>query len=511
MPDVYNIDYGYWIQPFDTDPGSNRDTPPLDGTTYLDLKWCRFYASRPRKMGGYEKVVEGNHHIVRAMFQVAIRDFTRVFLFRDTGVSQIDFLDNGSITGETDRTPLDWTPPAPGTPSLTFSVDSYTLFAEDTGETSEIIVFAAPPNSENPSQTTTAKVYFAPSDSIAPFLFTSQMTSGGIVVSVPYIFTFGNNGAMYSNNGVSPLVWSGAGTYQFIVSNSKLLAARRFRGGLLVWSVDTLFTVVANTTGGGFSSAVAAPQISLLSPDTIVEGHNNTFYWCGNDQFYVYNGVAQPIPNTYNHNLFYDNVTDKYKGKIWAMYVGNFQEVWFFSVEKGQTEPNQLFIYKMDENYWYDTPLSRTCGLKKKLLEYPLLADSNTNIYSGGNSYSVWAHEVGFDVINDGIAYPIESYFQSKLFDSFQANPQMNLEMIVRKMEVDIIQKGDMELQILSYPYPKSDPQVSSAVPFLESQAQADFSVQGRYMSFKFVSNALGGFYQMGRNQVNYQLGGGKP
>ena len=511
MSDVYSLEYGYINQAFETEPGSNRDTPPLDGKTYLDMQHCRFYASKPRKMGGFEKYITGNQYPVRAMFQVAIDDFTRVFLFRDTGVSHVDFLPNGSIGNEVDRTPIDWVVPTPGSPSLTFSVDSYTIFAEDTQETSEVIIFAAPPNSENPSQTTVANVYFAPSNSTDRFIFANQTTAGGIVVSVPYIFPFGNNGVMYSNNGESPLVWTGTGCYTIPVSNSKLLAARRFRGGLLVWSIDTLFNVVPNTTGGGFTSGEAAPQISLLSPSSIVETHQNGFVWVGNDQFYLYNGVANPIPNTTNHNYFFDNINLNYKGKVWGLYVGNFQEIWFFYPRGNKTECSDAVIYKLDENLWYDTIMARTCGLKKKLLNYPLMADSNQNIYSGSQTYAVWAHEVGYNVVNDNFSYPIESYFQTKLFDAFQQNPQINLEMIIRKMEIDIIQSGPLNIEILNYDYPKSQPSVSSSKVFLESDTQLSLSDQGRYISFKFSSNCLNGFFQMGVNQINYQLGAVKP
>lgn len=506
--------YGNIIQALDTAPGVNRDTPKLSGDTYLDLLWARFYAKSVRKMGGMEKFVDGNDDPVRGMFQSSIENFVRIFQFRDSGVTQYDVLANGTKTAEINRTPVGWVIPSPGTPSYTFSVTSYTLYAEDTGESSEVIIFVAPPNSENPSQTIEAPVYFAPANSDSPFEPAGISTSGGVITFSPYIFVYGNNGVVKTNDGKSPLVWTTVGTdetFQFIVTNSKLLGAANSRAGLLLWSIDTLFIAQPNPNGPGFVTSTIAPEISLLSPSTIVASHNNTFLWVGNDQFYVYTGASNIVTNFQNHNYFYDNINTKYKGKIWGLYVGNFQEIWFFNVQEGYTEPNHLFIYNMQEDSWSDTPLARTSGLKKKFLDYPLLADANPNPLSPTIQYSVWEHEKGFDLVNDGIAYPIKSYFQSRLFDTFSENPQINLNMITRKFEPDIIQRGDITVEVLTYKYPKSDPVVSQKFTLTENDVQVDLSNQGRYVSYRFTSNTLGGFYQMGKNQINYQLGAVRP
>lgn len=506
-----NLNDGYIVQALESNPGYNRDSPLLEGTTFSDGDWNRFYAKNPRKMGGMEKILSGTDEPVRAMYQCAVGNFTRVFLFRDTGVSQVDFYPDGTITSELDRTPTDWVVPPVGTPSLTFSVDSYTLYAVDSGITSQIILFLAPPNSENPSQTTEVPLYFAPADSTENFISAGVSASGGVVVSTPYIMVYGNDGLVKTNDGLSPFVWSGTGTYQFIVTNSKVLGAKEFRGGVQFWSIDTLFLTARNTNGDGFVTTVLAPDISLLSPSSIVTTHNNTVVWVGNDQFYVYNGVAQPIVNTFNHNLFFDNVNQKYKGKVWGMYVGKYQEIWFFNVENAYTEPNRVFIYKLDENYWYDATLSRTCGLKQKFLDYPLLADAKPNPFNPEISYSIWAHEKGYDLVHEGVSYPIKSFFQTRIFDAFAENPMTNLNMIIRKLEPDLIQKGDMTVEVLTYQYPKSPPVISKVFTFAEAQKTEDINVQGRYISFRFTSNTLGGFYQMGMMQVNYQLGGVTP
>ena len=41
-----------------TNPGVKRDGTQLDGQFYSDAVWCRFYAGKPRKIGGYRKMAQ---------------------------------------------------------------------------------------------------------------------------------------------------------------------------------------------------------------------------------------------------------------------------------------------------------------------------------------------------------------------------------------------------------------------------------------------------------------------
>jgi hypothetical protein len=505
--------FGYYIQPFDSNPGVSKDTTIYDSETFIDSQHTRFFAGRARKMGGYEKVISGNNHIVRALYSVAINDFTRVFIFRDTGVSHIDFLANGSITGEVDRTPVGWVPPAPGTPSLTFSVDSLTTVSTSGGSFSSAVAvfFVAPPNSQNPSQTQEAQVYYVDAASNQPFNPINVMCSGGLIVFAPYLMVYGNDGVIRYSSATDFTVFPAASNN--VVSSTKILACKRYRGGsILAWTIDSLYTIARDTTNPSrFTSVTTSPKISLLSPSSIIEGHDNSFYWVGNEQFYVYNGVTQTLPNSLNRLQFFANLNKKYKGKVWGMYTGNFQELWWFSPENENTECNRLYGCSLAEKAWFDSNLPRSCGLERDYLDYPLLADTQPNIYSVSSTFSVWQHEKGFNIVDNGMSYPLTAYFQTRLFTAFDKNPQVNLEMILRKMEVDVNQMGDMQIQIITYNFPKSDPYESQIYTLTASQKQIDLNIQGRYVSFKFISNDMNGFFQMGKNQVNYQLGGARP
>lgn len=504
---------GEWVQPFECAPGVDRDSTILDKKAFIDGQWVRFDSNRARKMGGYEAIFSGSSEPIRAIYTVAIKDFTRVFIFRDTGIWQADILANQSVTGEIDRTPPDWAPPLPGAPSLVFSIDQYTLISEtDDGiQANTVLFFVAPPNAENPNQTTEAPIYYGNIDATFPFINTGQNTSGGIIVSVPYLIKYGNNGVIYWSTSGSPIVFPSSNYYG--VSAQKILTARRYQGGMLMWTASTIERVAFNAqqTVPGFTSSTAVPEISMLSPSSLVAGHNNTFFWVGNDQMYLYNGVGNTIDNDLNRNQFFESINKKYAGKVWGLYVGNFNEIWWFSPEGENTECSRLYTFQYKTNQWADNYISRTAGAPATVYRYPLLADGGHNIYSQQNVYSIWAHEKGYNAVNNGVAYPIPAWIQTKLFSVMEGNPQINVEMRLRKIERDISQVGNMEVQVYTYPYPNSEPYITLQKTFTPSDSQIDIDLSGRFISFKYLSNDIDGFFQLGHTLIDYKLGAQRP
>jgi hypothetical protein len=511
----YMQELGDWVNDFASEPGIDRDNPRGSKKAYIDGQWMRFDNGHARKMGGYESIVLGTGDIIRALYTVSLQDFTRLFIFRDTGVFQVDIMQNGTVTGEVNRTPISWLAPAPGSPSLVFSIDQMTLYDDETDTSTSFIFFVAPPNSEVINQQTEAPIYWGPLNDITPFVDLGQSTSGGIIVDEPRLVKYGNNGVLYwsgtvgSTNIPDPTSWPPEN--RVAITSDKILAAKPFPGGLIMWTSNMLERVVFDQQTLTYRAVAAATQISLMSPSSIVAGHNSSYYWVGENQMYVYQGAVNIIDNGMNRNQFFKNINPAYPGKVFGIYVGNFDEIWWFQPDLNHTECNRLYNFQYKKNIWTDSECSRTAADTQNKLRKPVLADGEFNKYLGVNVYSIWKHEVGYDIVVEGESFPIESWIQTKLFSVFQGNPQINTELRVSKVEKDVTQIGDVDVQVLTYAYANSMPYSTAEFTFTPTTTQQDIQISGRYVSFKYTSNTIGGFMQIGLNNVDYKLGAVSP
>lgn len=513
MNPAYMNELGDLINPFSTKPGIDRDNPIGKIKAHIDGQWCRFDNGNARKMGGYVAISPGTQEIIRGLYTVAVDDFTRVFIFRNTGIWQIDIFADGSVSGETNRTPVGWTPPAMGTPDLTFSFDEMTVYDAGSDVNTTYLFVVAPPNSQQINQTTEAPIYMGQVNDTTPFESIDQSTSGGVIVYEPFVVKFGNNGVIYWSNqtgGVpDPLDWPT--TNRTAIFSKKILAAKSFPGGILMWTSSELKRVTYDVVLGTFVATPVSTEISLLSPGSIVAGHNSTYYWFGKNQTYIYNGVSDTIENGLCRNQFFESLNKQYAGKVFGVYVGDFKEIWWFSPQGNSTECNHLYVFPYKTNDWSDSECWRSAGVGESELDKPLFADSQTNIYSGLPTYSIWMHEMGTDIEVNAIKYPLPSWIQTCQFSLLQGNPQMNVEIRISKIEKDIQHTGDLEVQVFTYAYTDSQPYITQEFTFQESTTQQDIQISGRYVSFKYTSNTIGGYYQIGDMRYDYKPGAVSP
>ena len=61
-------------------PGIQRDGTPFASEHYIDGQWCRFYMGKPRKIGGYKLIDEGNTEIITTIFNVPKTNSVDVYL-----------------------------------------------------------------------------------------------------------------------------------------------------------------------------------------------------------------------------------------------------------------------------------------------------------------------------------------------------------------------------------------------------------------------------------------------
>ena len=254
------------------------------------------------------------------------------------------------------------------------------------------------------------------------FTFDNNISvSGGVVVLHPYTFVYGNNGLIKNCAAGNINDWVSADSNETNVSATKVVKGLPVRGGSnapsgLFWSLDSLIRVSytpTTITAGGTPSTfywrydIISSQSSILSSSSVIE-YDGIYYWCGVDRFLLYNGVVKEIPNTFNQNYFFDNLNYAQRQKVYATKVSRYGEIWWFYPRGNSTECNDVIIYNVRENTWYDAGESlgarRSAGYFTQVFPYPINASWEINATGGVDGFTIADAGSGY---TDGV-YPYQ-------------------------------------------------------------------------------------------------------
>ena len=117
--------------------------------------------------------------------------------------------------------------------------------------------------------------------------------------------------------------------------------------------------------------------------------------------------------------------------------------------------------------------------------------------------YSLWRHEDGVDETAGAAINPVLSYFVTSDISVAAAEQSKNKSLRIAMIEPDFVQSGDMSVEVTGRanaraPEVTSDPQTFPDVPQTPQEQVVFFKDIRRQMRFKFISNTVGGNYQMG-------------
>lgn len=511
-------------------PGIERDSTKCDSESYVDGQWVRFYKNLPRKMGGMNALNVGTIDIIRNMFSVPVDASIDLYLGRNNSISYLNVTFNGVTSDEVDRTPLTgFTPDANN--SWTFD-----LFSDSTSLPPTSYVCAqVSPNLMDITGTTEGPIFYGDKSLTTPLQQVVDansanapvLVSGFIIYSAPILIAGGNDGIIRWTNPNKILEWSNGGNLNIqAIAGTKLVAAARTGStnepALLFWSLNSLIRAQysADPTNPNltlFQTQTLEENITIISPNCVIK-YDNIFFWVGVDQFYCFNGVVQTLPNTMSTDWFFDNVDMNYRCKIFGLAVRRYHELWWFYVKKGSgaTEPTDVIIYNLQEKRWYDTILSRTAGVPATTFPSPIMADGVLTTIptrtSVSTTYPIWQHEYGTDKIIGGYTFPIQSYFQTHYINLFKNDGRNNVLTRTRRIEPDFISTGEMSVTVYTRAFPQDTdtilgPFVFNTDPNNRTKKIDYVNIQGRFTSYRFESNTVGGYYQAGSNILDYNEG----
>lgn len=500
--------------PIRSTPGIKRDGTTFEGDNYGDGLWNRFTArGLPKKIAGYRSVTSHLPEVVRGMDSFTIDLANYLHLGSENLITQVVVNSDGSLGGSNDRTPSGFV----GNPNNLWQIGA---MRQAVATNATRVIAHAGQNLNDIADSTDSPIYYgtvaANSQLVASL---ADPVSGGFVILDPYLITFGNGGFVGASPVNDPSAVTAASGF---VTAQKMVAGLPVRGsggpsGLL-WSLDSLIQMTfdgAITTGLPFDFNTISSEISILSSQGVVE-FDGIYYWAAVDRFSLYNGVVRELPNNMNIDFFFDNLNFAQRQKVFVFKVPRWGEIWWCFPFGNATECNHAVIYNTRLQTWYDTPLpdgGRSAGLYAKVYQRPFMCDVDRNSITNG--FTLWQHETGLDKVLGSSTLPITAYFQTHEFSPITAPQPKDAEFRVGIIEPDFVQSGDLSLTISSRDNARDTPIFSPPITFpaVATGPQNEVTmvkVNGRLLSFKFVSNTVGGSYSMGSVIGHLETTGGR-
>ena len=162
----------------------------------------------------------------------------------------------------------------------------------------------------------------------------------------------------------------------------------------------------------------------------------------------------------------------------------------------------------------FSIPVTAIYLMVLTLSNAPTASDTNDLTFSTpDNRIEVYQHEVGVDAINGQNVDAIESYFETSDLGWVAGGPSQptmdgaNKWLRLERVEPDFLQNGDMSLIVTGRPYAQIDDKDSDPYVFSPGTGKIDMKEQRRELRLRFISNTVGGNYQLGRVILNADIG----
>ena len=190
-------------------------------------------------------------------------------------------------------------------------------------------------------------------------------------------------------------------------------------GSYIVTAVETKQEIVIFTDVSLHSFKYVGPPntfgLFMLSDNISISSTNaavsvdDTIFWMGNGEFYIYSGVVQTLPCDVKDYIF-SNINQAQLEKVFCGANINYSEVWWFYPSNTMvnsvmnTENDSYVVYNYQQKIWYIGTMTRTAWTHKNAGINPIAASTD---------HAAYLHEYGSD---DGSTNPpsaINAYIES--------------------------------------------------------------------------------------------------
>ena len=304
----------------------------------------------------------------------------------------------------------------------------------------------------------------------------------------------------------NPLVWSAQATNTAgdlrIGSGSEIITAVETRQQILVFTDRSLHAMQFLGPPFTFGISLISENITVASPLSAI-AVDDSVYWMGKDEFYVYTGQVQKLPCSVRSYVFSD-FNAQQSQKVTCGVNSSFSEIWWFYPSALSDSLDKYVIFNYQENAWYYGNLPRTAWLDRGISQNPIAASQDGHLYN---------QELGKD---DGSVSPnvaIDAFIES----SPTAIGAGDDFVFIRRLIPDVTFEGSttntpsVNMTIETKNFPGADYTTTVASPVTRSTTvpvekftdQVHIRLRGRSFAFKISSDATGVDWRLGTPRID--------
>lgn len=277
---------------------------------------------------------------------------------------------------------------------------------------------------------------------------------------------------------------------QVLVFTDVSLHAMQFLGPPFTFGINEISTNIT----------IAGPLASIAVEDTV--------FWMGREEFYVYSGQVQKLPCSVRSFVF-DDFNSAQAEKVTAGLNSSFSEIWWFYPSANSDNIDRYVIYNYQEQVWYFGALARSVWLDRGINEFPIAASQDGYLY---------LHEKGLDDGSTTPASAISSFIESSQMDIGDGENFVFMRRLIPDLTFDsstvAAPQADFVLQTRNFPggqYLQTSTDAvtrSATVPVEQFTNQVNVRLRGRSFALKIQSNEAGVAWRLGSPRVDIRPDG---
>ena len=331
----------------------------------------------------------------------------------------------------------------------------------------------------------------------------TQPTIGGTNAQDDLLIRFSNQ---EDKNTYQPTAENTAGSLR-IADGSRIVAAERSRGQILVWTDTSLHSLQFIGPPFTFGLRQLGQNCGIIGSHAGVD-INGVSYWMSQDSFFLFDGTVKKLPCTVEQFVF-NNINITGSENAFAGHNGEFYEIMWFYPRTGSDQINAIVAYNYLEQTWWTGTLARTTWIDKEVFDNPIAteysstATANNEVISGltDGASSVFLHEIG----NNGDGQAITAFVKSGVVQIGEGNDFSFVSKLIPDIED---QEGVLNAKLEFKNYPNNSTAVTKTVSFEDNTDFVSLRGRGREFTVNVVSNTTGTAWRLGTQRFDIQSDG---
>tara|TARA_A100001391_G_scaffold1659_1_gene1895 strand:- start:1827 stop:3653 length:1827 start_codon:yes stop_codon:yes gene_type:complete len=304
-------------------------------------------------------------------------------------------------------------------------------------------------------------------------------------------------------NTYQPTAENTAGSLR-IADGSRIVAAERSRGQILVWTDTSLHGLQFIGPPFTFGLRQLGQNCGIVGIHAGVD-INGISYWMSQDSFFLFDGSVKKLPCTVEQFVF-NNINITASENAFAGHNGEFNEIMWFYARAGSDQINAIVAYNYLERTWWTGTLSRTTWIDREVYENPIATEysstavANNEVISGltDGASSIFLHETG----NNGDGQAITAFVKSGVVQIGEGNDFAFVSKLIPDIED---QEGVLNAKLEFKNYPNNSTSVTKTVTFQDNTDFISLRGRGREFTVNVVSNTTGTAWRLGTQRFDIQ------